>query len=334
MINHLIKEKELFKNILTKSKKIVLVNHRRMDPDAFWSLSWFYYILKQLWSYWLFVTNEETTPESFKFLNDEEIFTPNLDFSLIKPDLIITFDVASIEQLWQIYTNNLDYFKNTLWVNLDHHISNELFWNINIVDTNSSSTCEIVWDLIKEFNYTHLVNQKISSFLLAWLITDTNSFFNSNTSSKAFLTASEIMSFKPKHQEIIINFFKKKPYNRLKLWWKILESLKDIKDSKIVWNIVPKSLFIQTQTTNKDITWLLDEFLMTINTLEVWFLLYELDDWSIKWTFRAKSDLIDLSLFCSNWWWWWHKRASGFVINWKNIYEVEAEVINKLSQII
>ncbi|MBW7954851.1 bifunctional oligoribonuclease/PAP phosphatase NrnA [Candidatus Gracilibacteria bacterium] len=330
----LIKEKEIFKKLLKDSKKIILVNHRRMDPDAFGSLSGFYYILKQLGEHELFVTNEETTPESFKFLNDEEIFTPNLDFDKIKPDLIITFDVASIEQLGEIYTNNLNYFKNTLWVNLDHHISNELFGNINIVDTSCSSTCEIVWDLIKDLNYTHLVNQKISSFLLAGLITDTNSFFNSNTSPKAFLTASELMFYKPKHQEIIINFFKKKPYNRLKLWGEILKSLKDIKDSKIVWNIVPKSLFIQTQTTNKDITGLLDEFLMTINTLEVGFLLYELDDGSIKGTFRAKSDLIDLSLFCSNWGGGGHKRASGFIVNGKNIYEVESEVINKLSALI
>jgi hypothetical protein len=54
------------------------------------------------------------------------------------------------------------------------------------------------------------------------------------------------MIYQPRHQDIIINLFKKKPYNRLRLWGKILESLKDIQNGKIVWNIVPKSLFIQT----------------------------------------------------------------------------------------
>jgi hypothetical protein len=38
------------------------------------------------------------------------------------------------------------------------------------------------------------------------------------------------MRYEPRHQDIIINLFKKKPYNRLKLWGKILEGLKDIKD--------------------------------------------------------------------------------------------------------
>lgn len=320
------------KNYLKNSKNIILVNHRRMDWDCFWSLSWFYYILKELW-YNVKAINDEETPESFKFLNDEEIFENNLNLKDFSPDLIISFDVASLEQFWDTYKNNLDTFLNTTLVNIDHHISNPWFWNINIVDTDASSTCEIIWDIINELWFQNKVNSKIATFLLTWVITDTNSFFNTNSSSKALLTASQIMSYSPKHQDIIINLFKKKPYNRLKLWWKVLESLKDINNSKIVWNTIPKSLFIQTWTTDKDISWLIDEFLTTIDWLEVWFLLYELDDKKIKWSFRWKNDTINLNEFCSKWWGWWHPRASWFVIEWKNLFEVEQEVIEEIKKL-
>lgn len=323
-----------FKNYLKNSKKILLINHRRMDGDAYGSLAWFYYILEKLWNYKVFATNDETTPESFKFLDTNEIFNPDISLSDFAPDLIISFDVASLEQLWDRYKNNIDIFNQTTWVNIDHHISNSLFWNINIVDTDASSTCEIIWDIIKKFDLEKYVDEKIATFLLTGLITDTNSFFNTNSSAKALQSASEIMKHHPKHQDIIINLFKKKPYQRLKLWWKILESLKDIKNWKIVWNSVPKSLFIQTGTTDKDISGLIDEFLTTLDWLEVWFLLYELEDQKIKWSFRAKTDIINLNEFCAQWWWGWHARASWFVVEGKNIYEVEQEVIESLKKFI
>jgi len=242
--------------------------------------------------------------------------------------------VATTEQFWDIYKNNLDIFLNTTLVNIDHHISNNWFWNINIINTDASSTCEIVFNLINYLWFEKYINSKIATFLLTWIITDTNSFFNTNSTPESFLIASKLMRYSPKHQDIIINLFKKKPYNRLKLWWNILESLKNINDSKIVWNTIPKSIFIQTGTTDKDISGLIDEFLTTIDWLEVWFLLYEIDNKKIKWSFRGKTDNINLSKFCEKWWWGWHSRASGFVIEWKNLFEIEQEVIEELTKIV
>jgi hypothetical protein len=110
--------------------------------------------------------------------------------------------------------------------------------------------------------------------------------------------------------------------------------LKNIDWGKVVWNIVPESMFIQTWTSDKDISGLIDEFLTTIDGLEVWFLLYELEKWKIKGSFRSKTDAIDLSIFCSKWWWWWHSRAAGFLIENKNIFELEQEIIWELKEFI
>lgn len=330
----IIKEKNKLINLLKNSKNVLLINHRRMDWDAFWSLSWFYYILKKLWKHNIMAVNDDVVhPEIFNFLNNENIFTSQ-DIKKFNPDLIISFDVAWIEQYWEIYKNNLEIFLNTTNVCIDHHTSNTWIWSVNIIDIDASSTCEIVYDLIKLLWHQDLIDEKISSFLLTWIISDTNSFYNSNSTSKALKSAWELMNYDPRHQEIILNLFKKKPYHRLKLWWKILENLKDLKEWKIVWNTVPLSLFIQTWTTNNDISWLIDEFLTTIDWLDIWFLLYELDHNVIKWTFRAKNDNIDLSKFCEKWGGWGHKRASWFVVKNSNLYEVEQEVIQELSKLI
>lgn len=323
------KEKDKFFNYLINSKKILLINHRRMDWDAYGSLAWFYYILQNIWWYEVKCINSDFIPEIFDFLDDKDIFDKNLDFSNYEPDMVIWFDIASLEQIWDIYKNNTLFFKNYTFVNIDHHISNDWFWNINIVDTSSSSTCELVWEIIKDFWFKRYMDSKIATFLLTWIITDTNSFFNTNSSSNSFLASSELMSYNPRHQEIILNLFKKKSYNKIKLWWEVLKNLKDI-DWVIVWNIIPKNIFTSTKTTNNDISWLLDEFLTTVDWLKVAFLLYELDDGKIKGTFRSKTDEIDLNLFCQKWSWWGHSRASWFVVDGKTIFEVELEVIQEL----
>lgn len=54
------------------------------------------------------------------------------------------------------------------------------------------------------------MDSKIATFLLTWIITDTNSFFNTNSSANSFLSSSELINYNPRHQEIIQNLFKKK----------------------------------------------------------------------------------------------------------------------------
>lgn len=317
---------------LDKSKNIILLNHRRMDWDAFWSLSAFYYILKKQNKFNISVYNEDTTPQEFNFLKKEELFKTDIENYHLKPDLIITFDCWAIEQLWSLYENNTEFILDNTLINIDHHHSNNWFWDINIINTNMSSTCEITYNIIKELWLESSIDKDIASFLLTWIITDTNNFINTSTTSDTMQVASELLEYKPCHQEIITNLFKKKPYSKIKLWWKTLEWLKDIKEWKIVWNTITLNDFKETQTTNLDVHWLIDEFLITIEWLEIWFILYEIEKYKIKWSFRGKKPRINLSDFCSKWWWWWHDVAAWFITTWKNIYEVEQEVIEELKK--
>lgn len=325
------KDIEIIKNQIDNSEKIVLINHRRMDWDCLWSLLWFYEILKSKWKE-LKVINDDNIPESFSFLNiDKKLFQSNLNLLEYNPDLVISFDAADTHQLWNYY--NKDIFDKLNLLVIDHHITNPGFWNYNLIHTELSSTCEITYELIKKLNYQESINQNIATYLLMWIITDTNSFFNTNTTNNTLKCAWELVKLWWKHQDIILNLFKKKSYNKMKLWWKVLEWLKDMKNESIIRNIIPRSIFIQTWTTDKDVWGLIDEFLTTIDSLKVAFLLYELEDWSIKSTFRSKTDEVDVSKFCEKFWWWWHKRASWFLIKNKNLYEVESMVINEIQKI-
>jgi len=324
------KEKILdFGKILAKSKKILLINHIRMDPDCFGSLSALYHILKKEW-FEVEAVNDEQIPENFKFLiTKEDFIKTNLDIKEYNPDLIISLDAASIDQLWNTYKNNIEVFNNANFIVIDHHITNPGFWNMNLIDTSSSSTCELLFEILETIWLDKAIDSKIATMLLTWIYTDTNIYYNANTTPKTLETWAKLMRLWADFRKPIFEFFRKKEFNKTRLWWEVLKDIKISDNWKIVWWIITKENFENTSTTDKDTSGLINDFLANIEWTEICFLLYPLSDWKTKVSFRSNE--FDVSKLCQEFWWWWHKQAAWFNSD-KDIYEVEKEILNILNK--
>ncbi len=315
-----------FLNLINDSQKILLISHTRIDWDALGSLMALYKILEKQWKT-VKATSDEIVPEKFSFLWDINLIEPNLDIQNFNPDLIVILDCWSIDQVWDISTQNIDTIKQKKVVTIDHHVTNEWFWNVNIIDDKSSSACELLFETIEELNWIKYIDKNIATLLLTWIITDTNIYYNTNTTSKTLKVASKLFELWADFRSPIFQFFRKKEFNKSKLWWEILKDLKTTKDKKIVWAVVKEEYFSKTNTQKSDISWLINEFLANIDWVEISFLLYPLDSWEIKASFR--SSWKDISKLCSNFWWWWHKQAAWFVSN-KDIKIIEKEILESL----
>jgi phosphoesterase RecJ-like protein len=252
-----------------------------MDPDAFWSLWSFYYILEKLWKN-VKAINDEQKPENFAFLDKNQIFETNLDLKKFNPDLIISFDSASTEQLWEIYKKNEKIFKKTDFVVIDHHITNSWFWNLNIINSNSSSTCELLFSIIKEIWFLKYLEEKELNLLMAGILTDTNVFYNTNVTVNTHFTAWELLNLWANSRNSIFEFFKKKTITKTKLLWKALQNLEiiynKINSKNIVYTILRKSDFEELNATDKETNWII-EHLINIENTELAFIIYPLDKW-------------------------------------------------------
>ncbi len=307
------------------SSNILLINHIRMDPDAFWSLSWFYQILKKLWKN-VEAINDEKTPENFWFLEQNHIINPDLDITAFNPDLIISFDASSLDQLWKQYSENIDIFQNTDFFVIDHHLSNPAFGQYNIIKTDYSSTCEIVFEIIEELNYLEYMDNSIATCIFTWMITDTNIFYNQNTTPNTHRVAGELMNHWADFRAPIFEFYKKKSFKQSKLWWEILSKLQQVEKNwkLITYALVNNKDFEKTWTTDEDISGLINEFLSNMENSDVCFLLYPLKDWLIKASFRSKE--IDVSKICQSYWGWGHKLAAWCSVD-KDIDDFEKEIL-------
>lgn len=316
------------KNLLEKSNKILLINHIRMDLDAVWSLWALYLILNKLWKK-LEAINDFEAKKDFEYLWMNHIFKTDLDIEFYDPELIIALDSWSINQLWETYAKNKDIFDKKDFVVIDHHHTNPWYWTLNIIEQGASSTCELLYSILIDLWFEKYIWEKEANLLIAWIITDTNIFYNKNTSANTLFVASKLFEKWANIRENIYENYNKTSWEKTKLKWIIFEKMKKKQDWKIVWAKLKKEDFDKTNTTSDEMSWIIAN-LINIEWVEIAFLLYELKTWWVKASFRSKN--FNIWDFCESFpWWGWHKLAAWFSSE-KEIDIIEKEILEKLEK--
>lgn len=191
-----------------------------------------------------------------------------------KYDLIITVDTPDLESLGQIYDNDTEFFYQTPIINLDHNSTNEEFGQINFIELTAVSTSEIIFSLLESYS-RDLIDENISTCLLAGIIAATKSFKTNNVTPRSLLTASQLMSLGGRREEIVNWLYRSKSLNVLKLWGRVLARLAGAMDNKLVWSTLSASDFLKTNSTEKDLTDVADELIVNIPRARVVAIIYE-----------------------------------------------------------
>lgn len=324
-------EKEIKKlwECIKNNSKFLLINHVRMDPDAYWSLWAFYLLLKKIWKE-VKAINDEETPPNFIFLSESKIIDTTFDKEF-NPDIIISFDTASQEQLWNIYKENMSFFQSKPFIVIDHHITNPSYGNINIIDPVTSSACELCYEIIKTLWYEDLLDKTMSTLLLAWIHSDTNTFYNKNTAPKTLRIAANLIEKWAKNKEIMFELFRKKSIDKVRLWGTVLSDLKSYSKGQIVWVSIKKELYQNFGIKDQWLKWLINEFIANIEGGRVWFMIYEIGGNEVKASLRSNDDSIDVAKICGVFWWGWHKLASWFTYIGK-IEDIEKSLIEEIKK--
>nr|KXH72823.1 MAG: hypothetical protein AM324_00440 [Candidatus Thorarchaeota archaeon SMTZ1-83] len=171
------------KRILSNSSNLLIIGHQNADPDAVCSML----ALRSL--YLKIRPNGEPTLVcadvsrlSNKVLSLLESPVEISDFSEKSHDLIVLLDTNSKLQLGSRVSTLLKEPARTLVI--DHHEENPDIGSIaehTIIDTQATSTCEIVFELFQDLNLE--IDAATANLLLIGMIFDTRRFFYSNKDS-------------------------------------------------------------------------------------------------------------------------------------------------------
>lgn len=316
--------KQIYNKVL-QSKKILLVPHQNTDADALGSVTAFMEFLTSLDKNYQGFCATEISPKLFflpnseKFTSDEKVLEENFD-------LIIIFDTGSPD-----YAGLEKYLETTesFIINIDHHPTNTLYGNLNLVNTGACSTTEILYDF---FSVNKIkINHKMASSLLAGIITDTDRFQNSNTTSKTIQTTSELLEYGANLSQIQKNLYTNKSIQSLKMWGIILSRLTKKDEYSFAYTYIKQKDLIESGATAEDIE-NIGNFMNSISDVRIRLILKEDNDGFVKGSFRGSNDEnVDVAKYAKKLGGGGHKKAAGFKIK-GTIEEVLKTVFNFLKK--
>jgi len=196
------------------------------------------------------------------------------DTSGFKYDLIITVGTPDLESLGKIYDNDTEFFYRTPIINLDHSAGNEAFGQINFIELTAVSTSEIIFSLFESYS-RELIDEDIATCLLAGMIAETKSFKTNNVTPRALLTASRLMSLGARREEIVNHLYRSKNLNVLKLWGRVLARLTGAMENKLIWSTLSATDFLKTDSTEEELSDVIDELIVSIPQAKVIAIIYE-----------------------------------------------------------
>ena len=129
-----------------------------------------------------------------------------------EPELLVVLDVGSPDRLGELADNAS---KAKKVVVLDHHVTNEGFGDIAVIDGEAGATGELVFDLLSILDWP--VTSEIADCLHTALMTDTGRFTYSNTTERTLEIASALVAAGARPTEISRHVYEEAPFAYLKV---------------------------------------------------------------------------------------------------------------------
>lgn len=205
-------DRNKIKRLFLERKSFFLSTHLNPDGDALGSLVGLAVALKrQGKKVKMGLGEKEPLPSHYLFLPelDKIVYPDSQDF---EAEVFVALDCASLARLggWVEKAKKTDCF-----VNIDHHLSNERFARFNLVEAESSSTSELIFNILEELGFK--LNKKAAQAFYVGILTDTGRFQYANTSARTFEVARKLISYGLDTFQIFQNVYENYSFNCLKL---------------------------------------------------------------------------------------------------------------------
>ncbi|MFH1613825.1 MAG: bifunctional oligoribonuclease/PAP phosphatase NrnA [Planctomycetota bacterium] len=278
-------------DLINRSTSVLITSHTRPDGDACGCIRAMCDVLtmmgKKVQPMLL-----SPLPEWYEFLFDQKI--PILGNDITKEqlhaghfeeaDLVIIIDTNSYVQLPQFDEWLKETDKKVLVI--DHHISGDGLGDVEVIDTRAASTGEIVFDLFRYAGWG--ISGPVAEALFVSISTDTGWFRFSNTDSRIYRTAADLIDTGADPVNIYRKLYQNFSPARLKLMAAMLDTLQLYFDGRLATQYILHETFDRTGSTGRDTENLIDEC-QRISSVQVAALFVELADRGFRCSLRSKG---------------------------------------------
>jgi len=310
---------------IKKAQHILLASHSNPDGDAVSSLLALGLAIGKL-NKKTTIYNASPIPAVYRFLPSVERIVGRIKKAKLY-DVALILDCGDLPRIGEA---SATVSQIPVIINIDHHISNTRFGDIQLIDASACSTAEIVYRLIKALNAP--IDKAIATSIYTGILTDTGSFRFSNTNQAAFAISREMAELGVEPYNVAQHVFGTYSLGRIKLLNLALDSIEISDNGKLSVMTITSAMFAKTQTHPEDVDGMIN-YARRIEDVKVAALIQEQkngkteSDSQCRFHVSLRSDgTVDVAVIAGSFGGGGHSSAAGFQVE-TTLAELKSEII-------
>ena len=313
-------------SLLKTSNRVLLTSHENPDGDAIGALIAMGLALES-WGKVITLYNESPIPVVYRFLPSVNRII-RVICEMEAYDTAVVLDCSDLERIGRA----AEAVKRVpTLINIDHHVTNTRFGDVQLIDDKACATCEIVYRLILDMGIDF--DQAIASAIYTGILTDTGSFRFSNTNRAAFSICEKMIQFGVDPYKVAQRVYGTYSLGRIKLLNMALDSIELSDNGKLSMMTLTQGMLDETGTRQEDIEGLIN-YARRIEDVKVSALIRELSETSNDGNgFRPyhvslrSNGSVDVSQIANRFGGGGHSTAAGFSIE-TDLGDLKLKIIN------
>lgn len=262
-----------------KGRPVAVLGHVRPDGDCIGSQVGVARVLRELGFDAVCYNHHKVPANCASFVGDTPFFVD--EEGVESSRVAISVDCADHKRLGPVLQEAFP----KVYLNIDHHISNSLYAENNIIEGSASATGEILGGILLDNELP--IDAVTAQALYVGIATDTGQFRFASTTRDTFEICCHLMERGADPAAAAMDLYERESPAKLALLQRFLASFRYICDGRVCIGIIDKEAWAATGATKEDTEGLVD-YARSIEGVEIGVLLEETDG-MMKGSFRAKN---------------------------------------------
>jgi len=289
--------------VLQENKRFLIVSHTNPDGDSIGSQLALASIIKDLGGH-VNIFSADPVPANYHFLPGVE------QIEVGKPsgrwDVLIALDSSDIGRIGI----GLEEVKYDVLINIDHHICNQNFGDINWVEPDCAAVGEMIFEILEGLGLPLGIERAICIYTA--IVTDSGCFQYMNTSARTHLLVARLLEEGIHPTEIAEKVFDTKSLQQMHLLGKALLTLQVGLEGKVAWFVITRDMCKDTGTTIDESEGFVD-YVRALKGVEVALCFVEISETRTKVSMRSKGR-VDVNKIASSFGGGGHRSAAGCIV--------------------
>lgn len=299
-------ESSQIREAIDEAQSILLVSHANPDADAVSSLLAFRQACVGAHRSITMAIGPGTIPETLEFLNGTGEIMPVESVNVGQFELVVFLDSADEERVGPHGVSLLESAKKSARVvNIDHHVTNSRYGDINLVDAEAAASCEILQLLLVDLGVE--ISPSTATTLLTGIQGDTLGLRTPSTTGRTLEVAASLLRSGADLDTIVDYLFRTRPYSTLKLWAEALSVTKF--HGELIWTEITDDMLVRSGADESEAEGIVNFLAGTEGARAAAMLYRKPDGWRIS--MRSLGDDVDVSELAGLFDGGGHSRAAG-----------------------